>query len=212
MSCLDVRCVAGPPLAGAPLRCVHREEARRRAPAPQGGNPGRVERAFTLVELIVVMVLLLIVASLVATQMSSFFRGRALSSEARRMLSLINHGQTRAVAQGVPVLLWIDPTTSSYGLELQGSHAHDDRPITYTADPSLTLETPAVADQPVSEDGDETLGLGENLSSIRFNPDGFFDEASVTKIIIRQGTEGALEISPAANRLGYEIRPAILSN
>jgi prepilin-type N-terminal cleavage/methylation domain-containing protein len=47
-------------------------------------------RAFTLVELIVVMVLLLTVASLVAPRMSSFFKGRALSGEAQRVLSLLH--------------------------------------------------------------------------------------------------------------------------
>ena len=70
--------------------------AAGRSPAVPG------KRAFTLVELIVVMVLLLIVASMVAPRMSSFFRGRALSSEARRMLSLINYAQSRAVATGAP--------------------------------------------------------------------------------------------------------------
>lgn len=170
-------------------------------------------RGFTLVELIVVMVLLLIVASMVAPRMSSFFRGRALSSEARRMLSLINYGQSRAVAEGVPVLLWIDTASSTYGLEIHESHARgDERPVAYTADPSLTLETPIPSDRPVSEDGDETFGLPENLPAIRFNPDGFFDEVSVTRVVIRQGTEGALELVPTANRLGYEIRPAPTSN
>ena len=168
---------------------------------------------FTLVELIVVMVLLLIVASMVAPRMSSFFRGRALSSEARRMLSLIHHAQSRAVAEGVPVLLWIDSAHSTYGIAVQPSHtAGDDRAVACTADPSLTLETPADRDPPVSEEGDETLGLPEDLPAIRFNPDGFFDEAGVTKVLIRQGTDGALEIVPTASRLGYEIRHATTSN
>jgi prepilin-type N-terminal cleavage/methylation domain-containing protein len=173
----------------------------------------RRHEGFTLVELIVVMVLLLIVASMVAPRMSSFFRGRALSSEARRMLSLINYAQSRAVAEGKPVLLWIDPSNSSYGLELQESHATgNDRPIVYTVDPSLALDTTASAEMPISEDGDEALGLGADRPAIRFNPDGFFDEASVARIVIRQGTEAALEIAPTGNRLGYEIRPATNSN
>ena len=167
---------------------------------------------FTLVELIVVMVLLLIVASLVAPRMSSFFRGRALSSEARRMLSLMNHAQSRAVAEGLPVLLWIDPASSTYGLEIQGTHAVDERPITYSAEPSLSFETAAAADAPVSEDGVEALGLPENRPAIRFNPDGFFEEGGVARIVIRQGDEAALELVPAPNRLRYEIRPASFSN
>ena len=169
----------------------------------------RSSRGFTLVELIVVMVLLLIVASLVAPRMSSFFRGRALSAEARRMLSLVNYGRTRAIAEGVPVLLWIDAGNSTYGLAVQTGHTGaSDRTEIFTAEPSLSFEVPVTTDVPVSEQGDEGLGLPENLPAIRFNPDGFFDESSVRRIVIRQGAEAALEIVPTANRLGYEIRPA----
>ena len=157
------------------------------------------------------MVLLLIVASMVAPRMSSFFRGRALSQEAQRLLSLTHYAQSRAVAEGVPVLLWIDPARSSYGVEVQAGHeGDDDRGAIYTAEPTIALEVPNVTDVPVSEDDDERLGLPENLPAIRFTPDGFFDEVSVRRIVLRQGDEGALEIVPKANRLGYEIRP--LSN
>lgn len=173
----------------------------------------RGRRAFTLVELIVVMVLLLIVASMVAPRMSSFFRGRALSAEARRMLSLVHYAQSRAVAEGVPVLLWIDPTTSTYGIEIQGGHeGADDRPHIFTAEPTLTLETVGSTETYASEQEDELLGLPEGRPAIRFNPDGFFDEGGVSKIVIRQGDEGALEIVPTATRLGYEILPATKSN
>ncbi len=155
------------------------------------------------------MVLLLIVASLVAPRMSSFFRGRALSSEAQRLLSLLHYAQSRAVAEGVPVLLWIDPTASTYGIEVQTGHTGEDLPPrVFTAEPTLTLEAVTATETLISEQEDELLGLPEGVPAIRFNPDGFFDEGGVQKIVIRQGEEGALEIAPTANRLAYEIRPA----
>jgi type II secretion system protein H len=191
-------------------------------------------RGFTLIELIFVMVLLIVVASMVAPRMSSFFRGRALSAEAQRLLSLTHYAQSRAVSEGVPVLLWIDASKSTYGVEVQAGHeGDDDRGSDYIADPSITLEVPTVTDAPVSESEDERLGLHENLPvtdapvsesederlglhenlpAIRFTPDGFFDEMSVRKIILRQGEEGALELVPKANRLGYEIRPFTSTN
>jgi type II secretion system protein H len=165
--------------------------------------------AFTLIELIVVMVLLGIAAALVAPHMASFFRGRVLASEARRLLALTHYGQSRAVAEGVPVLLWIDAKHSSYGLVTQSSAgAPDDRASSFAADSTLTLETSVPDPLPVSEDNDERLGVPDGLPVIRFMPDGFFDEASISKIVIRQGTEAALELVPTANRLGYEILPA----
>ena len=175
----------------------------------EGKCARRTTAGFTLVELIVVMVLLAIAAAVVVPHMASFFRGRALNSEARRLLALTHYGQTRAVAEGVPVLLWIDSKQSAYGLITQSAATEpDDRASKFTLDSTLTIEAFAPAAAPASEDADERLGDPDGLPAIRFMPDGCFDDASVDKIVIRQGAEGALELVPTANRLGYEILPA----
>jgi type II secretion system protein H len=177
---------------------VSREDKGRR-----GSNS-----AFTLIELVVVMVLLGIAAALVAPHMGAFFHGRILNSEARRLLALMRYGQSRAVAEGVPVLLWIDSKQSSYGLITQSASTEpDDRASTFTLDSTLTIEAAAPNPLPASEDNDERLGVPDGLPAIRFMPDGFFDDASVNKIVIRQGAQAALELVPTANRLGYEILP-----
>ena len=54
--------------------------------------------AFTLVELLLVLALLVVITSLVAPAMSNFIRGRALDSEARRLFALMHAGQSRAVS------------------------------------------------------------------------------------------------------------------
>jgi type II secretion system protein H len=174
---------------------------------------GTADAGFTLIELVIVMVLLGIAAALVAPHMASFFRGRVLDSEARRLLALTYYGQSRAVSEGVPVLLWIDAKQSTYGLVTQSSASEpDDKASTFSIDPTLTLETAAPSPAPASEGQDETLGAPENLPFIRFMPDGFFDASSVSRIVLRQGTEAALELVPTANRLGYEILPYTTSS
>ncbi len=166
-------------------------------------------RGFTLVELIVVMVLLGIAAALVVPHMTSFLRGRMLALEARRLLALTHYGQSRAVAEGVPVVLWINPRQSSYGLSTQsGASDPDDRASTFTVDPSVTLEASAPSPAPVSEQEDERLGVPNGLLAIRFLPEGLFDPASAARIVLRQGATAALQLVPTANRLGYEILPA----
>jgi type II secretion system protein H len=175
------------------------------------GGRGRAA-GFTLIELVIVMVLLAIAAAFVAPHMSTFFRGRVLNSEARRMLALTYYGQSRAVAEGVPVLMWINAQQSSYGLVTQSAASEpDDKASTFTVDPTLTLEAVAPNPAPVSEDDDEKLGIPNNLPVIRFMPDGLYDPISVSKIVIRQGAEGALELVPTADRLGYEILPATVN-
>jgi prepilin-type N-terminal cleavage/methylation domain-containing protein len=172
-------------------------------------------RGFTLIELIFVLVILAITAVFVSTSMARFFRGRALNFEARRLLSLTHYGQSRAVSEGVPVVLWINPANSTYGLSLQSTYTFNDQPdgdrlaVTYTSDPTVSLEIGTGGAQPgMSEQDDERLGMPEGVSYIRFNPDGFFDETSAVKIFLRQANEEGLELVQTRNRLGYEIRPA----
>jgi type II secretion system protein H len=173
-------------------------------------------RGFTLVELIFVLALLAICALFVASSMGGFVRGRTLNFEARRLLSLTHYAQSRAVAEGVPVVLWINPADSTYGLSIQSTFSDpegDARAVRYTADSSLKFETPPPNTDAVSEQEDEKLGVTiDGLSFIRFTPDGFFDDSSVSKITLRQGTEAALELVPSVNRLAYEIRPASNAN
>lgn len=171
-------------------------------------------RGFTLIELIFVLVILAITAVFVSTSMSRFFRGRALNFEARRLLSLTHYGQSRAVSEGVPVILWVNPDNSTYGLTIQSTFTFNDQPegdrhaVTYTTDPTVTLETSTAVLPGISEQDDERLGVTEGAAFIRFNPDGFFDEASVGKISLRQANEEGIELVQTSNRLGYEIRPA----
>ncbi len=154
------------------------------------------------------MAILAIGAAFVAPNMNSFLRGRVLSAEARRMLTLVHYGQSRAVAEGVPVVLWFNPRAATYGVETQpGFVAQDDLASSYTLDAALTLETPAPSEPQVSELGDETLGLTDGLAHIRFLPSGFYDQGSAPKIILHEGTDNALELVPTADHLTYEILP-----
>ena len=84
-------------------------------------------RAFTLIELILVLALLVIITSLAAPAMANFIRGRALDSEARRLVALMHAGQSRAVSEGMPMVLWVDEKQGAYGLEAETTE-QDRRP------------------------------------------------------------------------------------
>ncbi len=166
------------------------------------------QRAFTLVELILVMALLVVMLGYVAPSLSHFFRGRNLSSEARRLLALTRYGQSRAVSEGIPILLWVNPKLGTYGLRAQTGYLdQDSKAVEYTlsTDMEIQMEMPrrlqtnywTLAPQPTKM----------ALPAICFLPDGFISETSPDQILLRAPRDNdAIWIAESANRLAYEIR------
>ncbi len=150
------------------------------------------------------MALLAIAASLAAPQMASFFRGRSLDQEARRLLSLTHYAQSRAVTEGYPMLLWIDPSSGQYGLEIQsGFVSEDDRAVHYEADPTISLETMAsTAPAPYEDEG---VAKQDAPEGILFRPDGLVDSSSLSQVILRQGDQPAIALQLMRNGLGFEL-------
>lgn len=169
-------------------------------------------RAFTLIELILVMAMLLTVIAVAAPSLSKFFRGRTLDSEARRFLSLTRYGQSRAVSEGVPVLLWIDAKEGTYGLQREGSYTErDSKEVEFALEKDLSFEV-AKAQTPTTRLGSvgQLKQFGASVQTIRFQPDGFISETSPAGVWIRE-REGAEEkdellIAQSRNRLNYEIQ------
>lgn len=170
--------------------------------------------AFTLIELILVMTILTIAISITAPSLANFFRGRALESEARRLLSLSRQGQSRAVSEGLPMDLWLDAAQGTCGLEAEPSYEKTDpRAVQLTFEPGITLEVasgvpvPGLAlETPNGVAGAATAGARPNLPTIRFLPDGSISETSpaTVKLIGRDGIPLTLGLS--RNRLNYEIQ------
>jgi type II secretion system protein H len=175
-------------------------------PSPRAELRGRRVAGFTLIELILVMVLLVISAGLVAPHLSAFFRSRVLEQESRRLLDLTHYGQSRAVAEGVPVGLWIDASIDHYGLEILPGYATEDpRAVEYAYDSSLTISTEA-ATTPAPDEDTGTVTPTPDIAII-FNPDGQIDPASVSRIVIRQNDGHALDLVPNPLGTAYQIVP-----
>jgi type II secretion system protein H len=161
-------------------------------------SPGR-KRAFTLIELILVLALLVVITSLVAPAMSNFIRGRALDSEARRLLALMHAGQSRAVSEGMPMLLWVDEKTGTYGLEAETTGtAGDPKAENLTLD--STLQIAVINNRATSP------ATVRGLPALRFQPDGNVDEASPQQLRLTDSTGASLSLIEANARTGYEIR------
>ena len=173
--------------------------------------------AFTLIELILVMAMLLIVLAVSAPSLSNFFRGRTLDSEARRFVSLTRYGQSRAVSEGVPMVLWIDLRKRSYGLKQEAGYADEDaKAVEFAMGKELNIE---VADLPdaSARQGRSAQPTDPSVPTLRFQPDGFVGETSPQSVVIREEKDGArtdesIWITQSRNRLNYEIHTNALQN
>lgn len=167
-------------------------------------------RAFTLIELMLVMALLTIVISVSAPSLSRFFHGRNLDSEARRLVALTRYAQSRAVSEGVPILLWIDLRQDRLGLRQETGFADED---TKAVDLALAQDLHVLPADPgpasAAMAGPARLRAGSpadpNRPTLRFQPDGSIDDASPRRLVIRDATGEEIAISQSRTRLSYEI-------
>lgn len=153
---------------------------------------------FTLIELILVLTLLAVAAALITPALRSFIRGRTLDAEAGRLLSLTRAAQSRAVSEGMPILLWLDAEQGAYGTEEESRPGAAD-PLALACTVSdrvrLTVEhaTPAATER-------------RHLPAMRFLPDGHVDEGSPATVRLNDTAGTALCLVQTRNRMGYEIQ------
>lgn len=153
---------------------------------------------FTLIELILVLTLLGIVTALIAPSLSNFMRGRSLDSEARRLLSLTHAAQSRAVSEGTPMMLWMNATQGSYGMEREGnSENNDPKALEFSVNGNVQLMVMNTAKAGTTV---------RKLPAIRFSPDGTIDENSPTTLRLNDTTGAMLWLVQTRNRMDYEIR------
>ncbi len=158
----------------------------------------RMTSAFTMIELILVLALLVIISSLAAPAMANFIRGRALDSEARRMVALMHAGQSRAVSEGLPMVLWVDEKQGAYGLQAETTgQTGDAKAEVLSLDSTLQIA--------VLNTGLGTPTTFNNLPAIRFLADGTVDENSPPTLQLTDSAGIKRWLIETRNHTGYEI-------
>jgi type II secretion system protein H len=161
-------------------------------------NDSTRKRAFTLIELVLVLALLVVITSLAAPAMSNFIRGRALDSEARRLFSLMHAAQSRAVSEGMPMVLWVDEKNGAYGFQEETTgKTGDPKAENLTVDSTLQIA--------VLNLGLSTPTMLNNLPAIRFLEDGTVDENSPQTLQLTDSTGVSRWLIESKNHTGYEI-------
>ena len=163
-------------------------------------GPLNARHGFTLIELCLVLTLLAVGAALIAPELSHFMRSRTLNAEARRMLSLTRAAQSRAVSDGLPVLLWFNAAQATYGMEAETRQdATDPKAMQFTLNGNIQL---AVLN-PIP-----SATQRQHLPAMRFLPDGNIDETSPATVQLTDASGPTLLLQQTRNHLNYEIQHA----
>ena len=173
---------------------------QRRTQSDVSCHPSPVTRhaAFTLIELVLVLALLVVITSLAAPAMARFIRGRALDSESRRLFALTHAAQSRAVSEGLPMLLWVDEKKGLYGLTAETSGQNTDlKAETVTADPTLQFTVTSI--------GGGVATTFNNFPAVRFLPDGTVDESSPQIVQLTDAVGISRWLVETTYRTGYEV-------
>jgi len=180
----------------------------------RGLSPG----GFTLIELILVMAILTVMVSFTAPALSHFFGGRTLDSEARRLLALTRHGQSRAVSEGLTMDLWLDAEKGKLGLQIEPSFETDDpKKEEFDLDSILKLEVSSKTSLTTSNSISGTpptrrasvlkkAPTHPGLPTITFQADGSIGDGSPMGVRLYDRDGASIWVAQAKNRMSYEIR------
>lgn len=153
--------------------------------------------AFTMVELILVMALMVVLLAILAPLLSKSMRGRGLLEEARRYLSLTEFARSEAVSQGVPTTVWIEPSSSRYGVETKAGSENltqGSRPRAFTVAPQIRMEVP------------KSVSLaGGRIAAADFASNGALSVTSVETVKFADRHGESVTVARMHDGWGYEI-------
>lgn len=156
------------------------------------------------------LAVLAVVLGVAAPSLSRFFQGRKLDEEAQRFLALTRYGQSRAIAEGVPMVLWLDLDQRLYGLTAEQTYTGEDpRAVQFELDDRLLVELELPTPGEGTTPWPQTELVAGQVPAIRFTPDGFISETSPERILFIQETdvdESIITVALNRYRLRYEIQ------
>jgi type II secretion system protein H len=172
-------------------------------------------RAFTLIELIMVMVIMTIVVGLIAPSLRGFAMGRRTYNTASTILSLTQYAHSQAISEGRIYRLNFDTSARAFWLTADNagtfSAPNNDYGQRFTTETNATLQvniTPRVI--PLNQQ--DALAQGPTRSRnvqvepyIEFQPSGRADPA---KIYLRDNLGTTIEIACESATEQFRIVPA----
>lgn len=175
-------------------------------------SSGDGRKAFTLIELMVVLALIGILSALIIPEMKGTFEDSLLRSTSRDLVNIFSIAASRAVSLNQLHRVRVDPRTGRYIIEkrVRETAQGDDFVPIRISDSEGTLDTRISIQihkmEEPSADSSETaepirdLEAGQSVDSISFNSDGTADRAQIL-LRDRQGFRLLLAVNPITSRV-----------
>ena len=154
-----------------------------------------MRRAFTLVELVLVMALLVVMLGLAIPSLSRSMRGRSLMAEATRLLGATEYARDEATSKGVPMVVWIDMTEGRFGV----------KPKTGYEDSGARTKEFALTGGVQFGQLQSLKAAGGETDAAEFQPDGTLDPSSQASISLVDRSNSTAGIQQTKDAYGYEI-------
>ena len=175
-------------------------------------SSGGERKAFTLIELMVVLGLIGILSALIIPEMKGTFEDSLLRSTSRKLVDVFSIAASRAVSLNQLHRVRLDPHTGQYVIEKrvrETGHGDEFAPIKISdsegkLDTRIFIQIHKIEEPSAnsSENGEPSHGVegGQLVDSISFFSDG---TADATEVVLRdrQGFRMALLINPITSRV-----------
>lgn len=184
-------------------------------PPPRSPGSSRFPaRAFTLIELVVVLALLAILSALILPEMRGTFGDALLRAASRDLVDACGIASSRAVSFNETLRLRLDPETGRYQLERSPRHSPSAvafQPVrdlpgsTGIIDPRIKARVRSadplpLAQVPTSDETHQPADATPVPAGIAFYPDGTADRAEIV-LRDREGYGLALRLNPVTARV-----------
>ena len=186
----------------------------RPGPIAPAATPSRCPGAFTLVEMVIVMTLMVVVISVAAPSFGAFMHGHNTDNEAQRFLSLTHYASSRAINEGLPMDLGVNIKQGKYWVAACGGYTETHTNLVgFNLDSSVAIHIdPPINGLPTTQSNawtPYTTLRGAALPFIRFQPDGFISDTSSSTVKFRQSSGNDLEtwVVENSDHRRYDLSP-----
>jgi prepilin-type N-terminal cleavage/methylation domain-containing protein len=154
-------------------------------------DPAKENRAFSLIELLIVMAILTILVAVIAPALSNTVRGHKLEEESMRFLAATEYARDEAISQGMAMTVWINGSTQKYGVDpqmdyFQQSTTHKE----FTLNPDVKFDN---------------MAMPANATVVTFGADGSLDLTSSESFRMEDRFGKVAVINRRSDGWGYEI-------